>query len=387
MMTAQVSIHEALTDATPQSLGFNPQRLDLLDAHFQRLIESKRIQGASYLVSRDGQIVVHRSQGKLTYHEGSPDLMPDSVRKIYSITKTFTAVAIAQLVEEGKLCYQQSVSSLIKEFDTDMHRGITIWHLLTHTSGLMADPGCQTEPYELPFYEWTASKRKEKQSSWEDRDWITILLGGRMFCKPGEQWNYCTAGYVVLGEMIARASGKPYESYIQERILGPLGMQRSFMTVPEKLKGEVCCVHHWDEKELKDPWDRSGLPAQAGSGLYSTLHDIWTLGQTLLDGGSRNGVHLLGRRTVQNMVSNQLHNIPSTCWGDKVKHYPMSLGWNLNHNDICTPGTFSHEGHGHSGLYVDPIERLVYVFFVPSKTGWVPEAIINPRAIVWSALL
>jgi CubicO group peptidase (beta-lactamase class C family) len=386
-MTTTISIHDGRTDSTPKSLGFDPQRLELLDEHFKGLIEGQKIQGASYLVSRDGQIAVHRSLGKLTYHEGSLDLMPDSIRKVYSITKAFTAVAIAQLVEEGKLFYQQSVSSLIKEFDTDMHRRITIWNLLTHTSGLMADPGCQTEPYELPFYLWHAYKKKESQSSWEASDWIKIILGGRMFCKPGEQWNYCTAGYVILGEVIATASGMPYEQYIQEKILGPLGLDRSFMTVPGELKAETCIVNQWGEKELSDLWDLSGLPAQAGNGLYSTVHDLWTLGQTLLDGGTRNGVHLLGRRTIQNMVSNQLHNIPSTCWGDKVKHYPMSLGWNLNHNDICTPGTFSHEGHGHSGLYVDPTERIVYTFFVPSKAGWVPEAIINPRAIIWSALL
>ncbi|WMT39914.1 hypothetical protein RE628_21560 [Paenibacillus sp. D2_2] len=65
----------------------------------------------------------------------------------------------------------------------------------------------------------------------------------------------------------------------------------------------------------------------------------------------------------------------------------MSLGWSLNHQDICSPGTYSHEGAGHCGLYIDPKERLIYVFFVPSQTGWVAEAVINPRAIVWSSLV
>ncbi len=389
-MPRTLNVTQGKVDATPEKLGFDHSRLQKLDHHFAGLIEAGKLQGASYLVARDGQIVANSALGSLTYHDDSPDLRPDSIRKIYSITKAFTAVAIAKLVEEGKLFYQQSVSTLIPEFDTAQHREITIWHLLTHTSGLMADPGCQTEPYQLPWYEWWIHEKKEQSKSGhlEDGEWARTILSGRMWCKPGEQWNYCTAGYSVLGEIIARASGMSYGQYIQEQITEPLGMNRTFLnTVPDNLQGEVCYVNRWQENEFRSQPHMTGIPATAGNGLFSTLEDLWKFGQCLLDSGTSSGHTLLGRRIVQNMLSNQLNNVSSTCWGDKVKNYPMSLGFNLNHNDICTPGTFSHEGAGHSGLYVDPAERLVYVFFVPNQTGWVPEAIINPRAIVWSALL
>lgn len=389
-MPRTLQITPGVIHSSPESLGFDPTRLKKLDHHFTRLVETGKIQGASYLVARDGQIVANCAIGSLTYHDGSPGLQPDSIRKVYSITKAFTAVAIAKLAEEGKLFYQQPVNTLIPEFDTEKHRDITIWHLLTHTSGLMADPGCQTEPYQLPWYEWWIHEKKEhsKDGRLPDGEWIRTILSGRMWCKPGEQWNYCTAGYAILGEIIARASGKSYGQYIQEEITGPLGMERTFLnTVPEELHAEVCYVNRWQENEFRSPHDMTGIPAAAGNGIFSTLEDLWKFGQCLLDEGTSNGYTLLGRRMARNLVSNQLNNVPSTCWGDKVKNYPMSLGLNLNHNDICTPGTFSHEGAGHSGLYVDPVERLVYVFFVPSLTGWVPEAIINPRAIVWSSLL
>ncbi|WP_410769987.1 serine hydrolase domain-containing protein [Fontibacillus sp. BL9] len=374
----------------PEKLGLDPHRLQELERHFAGLIERGKLQGASYLVARDGEIAVNNAIGSLTYHEDSAELQPDSIRKVFSITKAFTAVAIAKLVEEGKLFYQQPVSAWLPEFDTVLHRDITIQHLLSHTSGLMADPGCRNEPYQIPWYEWWVHEKQERDPSGrlQEGDWIRTILGGRMWCKPGEQWSYSTAGYSLLGEVISRASGQHYDRYIQEQIITPLGLDRTFMnSVPQSLHPEVCYVNPWQEKEFRPAHDGTGTPPAAGNGLFSTLEDLWKFGQCLLDGGSFNGHTLLGRRMVQNMVSNQLKNIPSTCWGEKMQDYPMSLGFNLNHNDICSPGTFSHEGFGHSGLYVDPRERLVYVFFVPSQAGWVPEAVINPRAIVWSALL
>lgn len=389
-MPKTLSITRGRIDTAPEKLGLDPLRLQELERHFSSLILRGKLQGASYLVARDGEIAVHSAIGSLTYHEDAPELQPDSIRKVFSITKAFTAVAIAKLVEEGKLYYQQSVSAWLPELDTAQHREITIWHLLTHTSGLMADPGCQSEPYQLPWYEWWVHEKLEHNPSGrlDEGEWIRTILSGRMWCNPGEQWNYCTAGYILLGEIIARASGKHYNQYIQEEIISPLGMERTFMdSVPQQLHSEVCYANPWQEKEFRQAQDLTGFPAAAGNGLFSTLEDLWKFGQCLLDGGRFNGHTLLGRRMVQNMVSNQLKNVTSTCWGDNNHDAQMSLGFNVNYNDICSPGTFSHEGFGHSGLYVDPRERLVYAFFVPNQTGWVPEAVINPRSIVWSALL
>lgn len=386
-MASLHTIHEGRTDVKPEQVGLDSARLELLDQHFAALIDSGRLQGASYLISRYGKIVVHKSQGKLSYHEDSSDLLPDSVRKVYSITKVITAVAIVQLCEEGKLYLQQPVSTIIKEFDNPLHRNITIWHLLTHTSGLRPDSGVLQEPYSLPWYEWWAHEKKQGSEAWETGDWIKIILSGQLLAKPGEQWNYCTAGFAVLGEIISRASGKSYEDYIRERIAEPLGMRRSFFIVPEKYRTKACCTGAWEEKDIFSPRDRSGMPPQGGNGYYSTLEDLWRFGQMVLDGGVFGDVEVLGRRSIQAMVSNQLKNVTNRNWGMNLSDTKMALGWSLNDEDICTPGTFSHEGYGHSGLYMDPHEQLVFVYFVPNKEGWVPEAIINPRAIVWSSLL
>jgi CubicO group peptidase (beta-lactamase class C family) len=386
-MEKVMAVHGGRVDTAPEQVGLDGGRLALLEQHFAELVEAGKLQGASYLVARDGQIVMHKSLGRLTHHEKSEDLLPTSPRKVYSITKMFTAIAIMQLIEQGKLYVHQPVSALIPEFDNAQHSGITIWHLLTHTSGLMGDPGSNNESYQLPWYEWWAFESKKKASTWETKDWLRIVLSGRTVCKPGEQWNYCSAGFAVLGEIIARASGISFEAYVMERIVKPLGMERSFFHVPDHLKKETCYVGDWGEKEIFDARDRTGMPPLASNGLFSTVEDLWKFGQAIMNKGTFNGTEILSRRSAVALVNNQLKDVRSNAWGTKVIDFPMALGLSLNDQDICTPGTYSHEGFGHCGLYIDPKERLIFSYLVPSKDGFVAQAVINPRAIVWSALI
>lgn len=366
-------------------------RLSELDRFYSSYIDSGKLQAASYLVARHGKIVAHGSMGALTPDKKS-DLRPDSIRKVYSITKVITAVALMKLMEEGKLYVHQPLAAIMPEFDTEYHRKITLWHLLTHTSGLKPDPGVLLEPYTLPWFEWWAREMKKASGEGGNEpslNWIKLILSGPPLSKPGERWYYSTAGYALLGEVIARVSGVPYEQYIQEQIAGPIGMKRSFFQVPEELRKEVCFTNPWEEKDFAGQRDSSlaDAPPKGGNGYYSTLEDLFRFGQMMLEGGSLDGVELIGRRTVQMMTANQLQNVASSCWGADEKDMKHGLGWGLVHHDICTPGTFSHEGYGASGLYVDPVEQLVFAYFVPFTGDWVAEAVIHPRAIIWSSLL
>jgi CubicO group peptidase (beta-lactamase class C family) len=382
-----VVTHKGRVDLEPEMVGLDGGRLALLREHFSRLIDANKLQAASYLVARGGQIVMNESLGKLTNQEDSTDLLPLSPRRVYSITKMFTSVAIMQLIEQGKLFVHQEVSTIMPEFDNDLFRKISIWHLLTHTSGLMGDPGSNGEAYPLPWYDWWVGVSKSKAKSWEANDWLRIALSGRLMSKPGEVCTYCSSGFAVLGEIIARITGMPYEDYILKYIAIPLGMERTFFVVPEHLRKETCFVNRYEYGNIFEPQDRTGMPPLASNGLYSTTEDLWKLGEALLNNGTLNGTEILSRRSIATLVSNQLKDIPSNSWGMNVSDYPMALGLSLKDEDLCTPGTYSHEGHGHSGLYIDPHERLIFSYFVPNKEGYVPEAVNNPRAIVWSALL
>jgi CubicO group peptidase (beta-lactamase class C family) len=176
-------------------------------------------------------------------------------------------------------------------------------------------------------------------------------------------------------------------------------MEHTFYDVSEKLHGQVCITDDWGEEELtreRAEEDRTKWPPRVAGGLYSTLHDLWKLGQMLLDKGTLDGTRILGRKTVEAMTRNQLRpNTQAFYWGDRIpsKQYgvgldvyekPDILAWN---RELLSPGSFSHEGAGRSGMYVDPAEGLVFVYFAPvTDVDWVPEAVVNPLSVVWSGL-
>lgn len=383
-MPKMVEICEGKVDIKPEEVGYDEQTLTLLDRHYSDLIGKGKLQGASYLISRKGKVFAHRSIGKLRRAEASGELRPDSIRKTYSITKAFTAVAIGQLIDRGLLFLTQSAGSVLPEMNTDKHRGITIFHLLTHTSGLRGDPGFYTEPYELPWFEWTAREFKQNDNN---SNWIKTILAGPLQNMPGKEWIYSTSAYALLGAIIAKVSGKSYEEYIHDEILRPLGMDNSFFTVPEAYKDNVCVTNEWEEKQVYSPQEREpDTPPQAGNGLYSTLEDLWKFGQMMLNGGQLDGNRILSTRATKVQTSNHLQGITHQGWGNDNKNYHYGLGWSLEHYDLCSKGTFSHEGFGHCGLYIDPVEELVFVFFVPSLKGYMHESVLTPRAIVWSGI-
>lgn len=383
-MIDSITLHQGRTDAKPEDAGFDSTALQRLNDHYASLIGKQTVQGASYLLARHGKIFAHTSMGKLTFKEDSPDLLPNSIRNTYSITKFITAVAIIQLIERGQLYLMQPVSSILPPFDTSLHRSITVFQLLTHTSGLRPDPGFNFEPYQLPWFEWGYREVKKKNP---EMDWLQIILTGPLVAEPGTEWHYSTACYAVLGEIISRVSGKPYHTYIQDEIMAPLGMNRSFFLTPEQFKEEVSVTGPWEMKGLEKTEFNPDEPPKAGNGMYSTTEDLWRLGQMMLNGGSLDGVKILSKRSVELMTRNHLSGIRMTGWGADERDHRFGLGLGLDDFDLCTPGTYNHEGYGQSGLYIDPVEQIVFAYIAPTQKGYTHESVVIPKAIVWSGIL
>lgn len=370
-------VHNGIVDVPPEEVDYNPTRLEQLDSHFQKLIQDQKIQGAGYLLSRYGKIFAHRSLGRLCYDNDLAEFKPDSIRRIYSITKLFTAIALMKLVEDGLLYLEQPVMTVIEEFNTPAHNKINLLHLLTHTSGLAPDPGYFSEPYPI------------EQKWWNTDNWIKELLSGPLCAPPGTAWNYCSSGYAILGEVISRVSGIHCEEYIRSNIIEPLAMEDTFFDLPENRLNRTCFVWKWEREELQYKPDRSKkIPPRSGGGLYSTLYDLWKLGQMVLNGGIFNGNRIISRKTLEYMTRNHLKpNTPAFHWGANFQDFRHGLGFNLLLSELLSPDTFNHEGYGRSALYIDPTEQLIAVYFIPADADWIPEAFINPRTIIWSGLL
>jgi CubicO group peptidase (beta-lactamase class C family) len=364
-------------DITPREARYDESRIALLASHYLSKVEAGTLQGASFLMARDGKVFAHQAMGKLTYLPDSAPLLPDSIKSIASITKVVTAAAVMKLVEDGVVWLQQPVKTIIKEFDTQMHGSISLWHLLTHTSGLRADGGYFTEPYPV-----------DDHGSFGEKDWLVkTVLSGPLQNAPGEQWNYCSNGFAVLAEVVTRASGMHFNDYVAKKIFEPLGMSRSFIEVPEALEPEVILLDEWTKKHMAWARTRVGAPMGAG-GVYSTLRDLFKFGQCFLGGGEYGGARILGRKTVQEMTRNQLCGVPSFHWGARCREYRHGLGWGFFcDGSTVGPATFNHEGWGWCSLYVDPVERFIFASFVPDPEDWNPQLVVAPRTIAFSGIL
>lgn len=157
------------------------------------------------LVAKDGRIILNHGYG-LANRESKLANTTETVFAIGSLTKQFTAAAILQLEADGKLSTQDFISKYLGDSPTDK-AGITIHHLLTHTSGLIAD-GANAQ---LPL---------------ENRDeYVAAVKKTKLRSTPGEKFNYSNVGYNLLAAIVEKVSGLPFEDYLQQRLFKPAGMK------------------------------------------------------------------------------------------------------------------------------------------------------------------
>lgn len=370
------NIQHGNTNTTPEAAGFIPQKTETLNKHFINLINQEKLQGASYILSRRGKVFAWNAMGKLSGIEDKGPLQPDSIRGITSFTKVFTTTAIMQLIESGKLYLEQPLGDIIEEFNNDHYSGVTIFHLLTHTSGIVADGSYFMEPF--PDYSiWETSRN--------NKEWIKLILSGPRQAKPGEQWSYSSSGFAILGEIINRTSGMHYSKFITENIIEPLGLKDTTFKVPESEYHRAALLNEM-EKERLDFNKTTSAPFVAAGGLYSSLHDLWKFGQMMLNKGQLDGTRILGRVTVDKISKNQFSRLKAYYWGSEFTDYKHGIGWYMENRNITSPGTYGHEGAGRIGVIIDPAEELVYAYYAISENPWLPESCIGPYSIIWSGL-
>jgi CubicO group peptidase (beta-lactamase class C family) len=374
-----ISMIEKKVEYTPEEAGYLPSQIKVLDEHLQKLITRKRLHAAGYIISKDDKVFVHKSMGTLRRNDESSRFLPDTIRRVASVTKLFTAVSILKLVEQGLIRLDQPVAEIIEEFRNSMYEKITVFHLLTHTSGIRPEPGAFREPYPL-------------DSRWQlSQEWIKKVLTDFLAVEIGKEWRYSSAGFAILAEIVSRKSGVQYEKYVMNNIVKPLGMNDTYFDPPLTLSERVS---FGDEMEEAWFYDRTLLPEGAAprgaGGLFSTLEDMWRFGQTLVHKGSLAGVRILSRKTVEAMTRNHTPGIKDYGWGHNGAEMEYGLGMNVySNNTFLSPGSFAHEGAGLCGLYMDPVENLVLAYSCPlaEGVGWEPEAVINLRNIVWAGIL
>lgn len=238
-----------------------------IDAIFSSMT-SPDAPGLAVLVHQNGKTVFERGYGLRDLRTKSRIDAHTNFR-LASFTKQFTAMAIMLLVRDGKLRYDQTVTEIFPDFP-GYGKSITVRNLLNHVSGLPDYEDLMEAAEKANGPLWSPEKQIQ------DAEVLELLKkekNGKF--APGTSWSYSNSGYVVLGLIVAKASGKPYGEFLRERIFAPLKMNHTI--VFQKGKNEVlnrAFGHSKENDALKDT-DQSSTSATLGDGgIYSNLEDL-----------------------------------------------------------------------------------------------------------------
>ncbi len=277
-------------------------------------------------------------------------LRPDDLQFVASMTKVFTATAIMQLVEDGLIRLDQGVGEILPQFATPPFDRITLFHLLTHTSGMHPDTGCLPNKYEVNY--WGAMEyayRLYDAASGEPFDPIAAALAVGVRDEPNRQWLYSTFGYVVLGWVIEQVTGRSAHAVIEDRIAAPLGLADTFFAPPSDALDRYMVTPWFSnriEKARRGEDIFRGLPG-TGGGMSSTPYDLNRLGNAFLNGGVLDGARILGRKTVEKMTTPAVA-LPNYCWGADGAPRRYGIGFDMVDRLEFTfsDSTYCHEGAG-----------------------------------------
>ena len=327
----------------------DPERLLRIPARMQQLVDDGVIAGAVMLLARNGEVVLNEAVGYQDLDSRKPMTL-DTIFQIQSMTKPVTATAAMILVEEGLMRINDRVAKYLPEFRKEPHSKITILHLLSHRSGL---PHGHLSDQEPP----TFSTLKEVVSG-NARE--TLLF------EPGQGRQYSNRGLETLGRVIEVVSGKPYDQFVNERILSPLSMTDTFFRTPRDKAERVATIYKFANGRLDrmdlDPTLAFTYP-HSGAGLLSTAKDTFAFYQMTLEGGSYKGRRILSLAAVKTMTS--LHSqFPPTARssGEGLIWWLIAEPMGTRALPMQSEGAYGHGGYWGTLGWVDPTTGLVGVF-------------------------
>ena len=335
------AVTPSLPMVLPAQAGLCGERSARLLAVLQSEIDRQRLPGAVVLVARHGKVALFESLGVQDPATGE-SMARDSIFRIYSMTKPIVSVAVMMLMEQGCVMLSDPVAKYLPEFALqqvtlsggvgDLSTGrpptreATVHDLLRHTAGLT---------YEfmgsLPVHRQYAQARiGSRQRS--NAEFSKALATLPLLADPGSVWEYSRATD-VLGRLVEVLSGQTLGSFLQEKILSPLGMHETGFSVPAAQHGRIAEPYAHDPDggvpmQMIDIRSEAAM-ASGGGGLASTAMDYARFLQFMLNRGELDGVRLLGPHTVDFMTADHLGDIPVNPLGASPALLPPGHGFGL----------------------------------------------------------
>ncbi|MGJ5034010.1 serine hydrolase domain-containing protein [Bradyrhizobium sp. HKCCYLRH3059] len=394
------SLSPPLPDDRPEALGLSAARLQRASDAFKREADKGTIPGATLLVGRRGRIGWFDAIGRQAPDADTP-MRPDSIFRIFSMTKPIVSLGIMMLVEDGELLLSDPVAKFIPEFGEQkvgvetggklelvpVAQPMTVQDLLRHTSGLTYEH-TGTGPVHQLYQQSRVRSRKITNA-----EHATIVAGLPLICQPGAEFNY-SRSTDILGRIIEVVSGQTLGPFLSERILEPLGMKETGFSTAEANAGRLA------EPFAKDPWTGEAvnlfkmteqpLMESGGGGLVATTMDYARFCAMLLSKGSLDGTRLVGRKTLELMASDHLGPHVKTVGTLLAPGHGFGLGFAVRREAGIapfpgSPGTFFWSGIAGTFFWIDPKEELFCVFMAqaPGQRDYLRTLV---RDVVYAAV-
>jgi CubicO group peptidase (beta-lactamase class C family) len=369
--------------AKAETVGMSSKRLERINTFIKDYVDTNQIAGAVTLVARKGKIVHFESQGWRD-KEASQPMEKDAIFSLASMTKPIVSTALMMLWEDGKFMLDDPISKWLPSYSNKQvidplslrrapARPVTVRHILSHTSGLSLTPSASPNPLTdglaadgEPVEQATAPVRPKTLLEAVER-----AAGSPLAFQPGERWQYgSSTDFVAI--LVEKMSGMTIDEFVRTRIFQPLGMRDTFYNVPREKVNKVAAIYRPDKDGkitlLRKPEYHEPTTYFPGvAGLNGTAADYFRFSQMLLNGGEYNGQRLLGRMTVNMMITNQIgEGKPVYIRGDG---YGFGLGFAVLTNPAKAPdalsiGTFTWGGANGTLFWIDPQEDLIGIMMI-----------------------
>ena len=321
---------------------------DLLD----RAVADRAFPGGVLAVGLRGEIQVH-AFGRQTYDAASPAVTPDTIYDAASLTKAVvTTTLIAMQVEAGRVALDLPVSRYVPEWNAgpqpEWRKGVTVRHLLTHSSGLPAH-----KDYFLTIH--------------SEREAIARICNEPLEYEPGAKTVYSDVGFILLGGILERVTGRTLDQLARERIFAPLSMTSTLFNPPKALLTRIAPTENdatYRKRLLRGEVHDENAFAMGGAaghaGMFATAPDLAAFCQLLLNGGSYAHQRLLSRATVAQFTA-----------PEALAAGTRTLGWMVPTAESASGRYFSAHSFGHLGftgssIWIDP-DRQLFVILLTNR--------------------